>query len=612
MLKRIFSGIIVTILFIGMVSLKLNIKPVEASGTIYIRSDGSVDPPTVPISTVDNVTYTFTDDIYDSIVVERDNIVVDGTGYTLHGTGFGSGCGITFSGRSNVTIENMEIKEFIIGIEIWYSSNIILNGNNIIGFNVSGSVSEGIRLWHSSNCILTRNNVTANEHIGIRLWDSSNNILTDNNVTANTRHGVMLQYCSNNTLSGNVMSDNRYNFGVWSSVLSDFMHSIDVSNIVDGKPVYYLVDQDDLVINPATYLQVGYLALVNCANATVEDLTLTDNLQGLLLSYVINSRIINNNITNNDVGIWLTHSSSNIISGNNITASLAGQAGFGILLYYSSSNIISGNNIANNHIGIEFEYPWNNRFYHNNFMYNIWHQVRLAPAGYANVLDDGYPSGGNYWSDYTGDDTYSGPDQNLTASDGIGDTPYIIDINNQDRYPLISPWSPNIGEASKGGKKYQVQVISNATIVNFRVTPGALKFTVSGAANTSGYVRVIMPVGLNSTSIKVFLNHTRLVPPPYPSISTNETHYFIYFAFTFNSTYTISVQFPILGDITSEETGIPDGKVDIRDLFFASRRYGVDKTDPLWTDHGDINGDGKIDIEDITLVANHFGQSWPP
>ena len=54
--------------------------------------------------------------------------------------------------------------------------------------------------------------------------------------------------------------------------------------------------------------------------------------------------------------------------------------------------------------------------------------------------DDGYPSGGNYWSDYNGTDFYSGTNQNVTGSDGIGDTSYIIDVNNVDRYPLMSPW----------------------------------------------------------------------------------------------------------------------------------------------------------------------------
>jgi len=46
-------------------------------------------------------------------------------------------------------------------------------------------------------------------------------------------------------------------------------------------------------------------------------------------------------------------------------------------------------------------------------------------------LDDGYPSGGNYWSDYNGTDD---------NGDGIGDTPYIIDADNQDKYPLMKPY----------------------------------------------------------------------------------------------------------------------------------------------------------------------------
>jgi hypothetical protein len=60
-----------------------------------------------------------------------------------------------------------------------------------------------------------------------------------------------------------------------------------------------------------------------------------------------------------------------------------------------------------------------------------------------NTWDNGYPSGGNYWSDYNGTDLYSGPGQNITGSDSIGDTPYVINANNRDRYPKV--------QASAGG-----------------------------------------------------------------------------------------------------------------------------------------------------------------
>jgi len=62
-----------------------------------------------------------------------------------------------------------------------------------------------------------------------------------------------------------------------------------------------------------------------------------------------------------------------------------------------------------------------------------------------NIWDNGYPSGGNYWSDY--EERY--PDAEELESSGLWDTPYVIDENNQDNYPLMEPWSPlpsTIGE----------------------------------------------------------------------------------------------------------------------------------------------------------------------
>jgi hypothetical protein len=60
-----------------------------------------------------------------------------------------------------------------------------------------------------------------------------------------------------------------------------------------------------------------------------------------------------------------------------------------------------------------------------------------------NVWDYGYPSGGNYWSDYNGTDSYSGTFQNETGSDSIGDTPYVNDADNRDNYPLMTPHTPS-------------------------------------------------------------------------------------------------------------------------------------------------------------------------
>jgi len=85
-----------------------------------------------------------------------------------------------------------------------------------------------------------------------------------------------------------------------------------------------------------------------------------------------------------------------------------------------------------------FSQSSNNNVYHNNFVDNA-NQVYTQVYTYAsqNSWDEGYPSGGNYWSDYNGTDLFSGPYQNVTGSDGIGDTPYTIDADNKDRFPYM-------------------------------------------------------------------------------------------------------------------------------------------------------------------------------
>jgi len=112
---------------------------------------------------------------------------------------------------------------------------------------------------------------------------------------------------------------------------------------------------------------------------------------------------------------------------------------YGILLRNSLSsgkNFIMRNNICNNGLGL-FLGVKSNYIYHNNFIDN----TRQAWDNKNNTWDKGYSSGGNYWSDYTGNDS---------DGDGIGDTPYPIPGgDNEDRYPLMEPWGGNFNPIAK-------------------------------------------------------------------------------------------------------------------------------------------------------------------
>jgi parallel beta-helix repeat protein len=208
-LKRIVSAFMVTVILVGTFIMAFDIRPVRASGTIYIRADGSIDPPTANITSNDGVTYTFTDNnIIDSIVVERDNIVIDGAGYRLQGTDVLESRGIDLTGRTNVTVQNTQIRSFYYGI--WLSSS----SNNTISRNHLEEIYRfGIQLeWSSSFNIMSANHIV-NSEAGIALLMSNYNSVTGNNITANIEWGIYLSYCVNNNVIGNVIADNGC--GIW-------------------------------------------------------------------------------------------------------------------------------------------------------------------------------------------------------------------------------------------------------------------------------------------------------------------------------------------------------------------------------------------------------------
>ena len=190
--------------------------------------------------------------------------------------------------------------------------------------------------------------------------------------------------------------------------------------------------------------------VVNAYNVTISGFTIRNSRSGgnaIWIESFNSTRISNNIISNNGDGIRVLHSYGNIISNNIVKDNPDTAIGFN----WAFNNTVENNEIFGNYIGIGggFEPCYGNIFFRNNFTSNgIAVQVDFSNSKFYNNIfsanakqvdvytstfnaswDDGYPSGGNYWSDYTGIDA---------NHDGIGDTPYIIDANNQDNYPLVS------------------------------------------------------------------------------------------------------------------------------------------------------------------------------
>jgi len=425
MLRQTILGIMLVLLSLGMLACASTIQPVRASGTIYIKADGSIDPPGTPILRNGDL-YTFSSNIYDSIIVERNNILVDGAGYTTQGSGIGTG--IDLSGRGNVTIRNVNIKGFQFGVYMDVTSHSAILGSNITNND------EGISSYTSSDNLIFGNNISSNVDASISLYSSSNNnIISENSISA---------------------------------------------NVFDG--------------------------------------------------------------------IYLFSSSDNNISANNISGN-----GYGISPYYSS----------------------NNRVFHNNFVNNTF---QTNPDSPLDVWDNGYPSGGNYWSDYDGTDSYSGPCQNVTGSDGVGDTPYVIDGSNQDNYPLMTPHTPH--DLAVTHVTTSRTVVGQGSSLNINAT----------VANRGDYTETF--------DVTAYANTTAIQTKTLTLTSGNSTT----LDFTWDTTgfargnYTISaVADTVPGETDFDDNNCTDGLVTV-------------------TIPGDVNGDGMVFWQDLLEVLVNYGKTVPP
>ncbi len=300
----------------------------------------------------------------------------------------GNGNAITLSAGNSV-LEGFAARNS----SVWPNAGIKVNSNNnnIKNNTASNNYDDGISLYSSSNNTLS-NNTASNNWDGISLYSSSNNTLS-NNTASNNGNGISLYSSSNNTLIGNTMFGNSYNFGLGGNSDSDFDQNIDTSNLVDGKPIYYVKNAANQIYDGST--NAGTFYCISCNNVTIRGLTLSKNFAGVYLWKTQNSRIENILASNNsNVGIWLSDSSNNTL--NNNTAS---NNSFGVGMYSSSNNTLSNNTASNNSYGI---YLWDssNNTLSNNTASNNYYGIYMDYASNNNTLSNNNASNNSYYGIY--------------------------------------------------------------------------------------------------------------------------------------------------------------------------------------------------------------------
>jgi parallel beta-helix repeat protein len=318
-----------------------------------------------------------------------------------------SGCAAgVWVNNSNVNIYGNIFEDNLFGV---FECNKCGNFSNTnVSYNTFRNNSYGV-LIASENSSVKSNVFEDNPVVGVLLWYSNGSIVENNSISNTTIFdGIAVFYSKNNTLRRNTIRGCAEGIWVNSSTHISIADNILIENNNHG-----------IVLRSSNYSEI--------LNNTAAN---SKTYHGIALYSGSSFNLVSGNdvYANSDNGILLDENTSyNNVTKNNVY----NNSGSGVRLYKAGGgNLIVENTLTNNSFGVSIENSSGNLIYHNNFINN----VNQAYDNTGNTWDNGYPSGGNYWSDWTSPDLYFGEDQNISGSDGIVDQPYGLDL-----YPFTKP-----------------------------------------------------------------------------------------------------------------------------------------------------------------------------
>lgn len=383
----------------------------------------------------------------DSTIIEGDGIghtvyVESVSGFALSNLTVKTASGSSRSGvyirrGTNNSVENVTVTGHFYGIHIYDSGSNKLRNNNMTG-NKYGLRVWGLYLSHflhdidSSNLVngqpicywVSQRNLTVPQNVGYVALINCTDIVAKNLNLSSNSAGVLLAYTNNSMITGVSASENE-------------------------NGLYLVCSHNNLIINNSLLNNYwnGILTISAANNSIIANVLNNNTWQGIRLShsayllstYSENNVVLGNIISNSYDGIYFESSNNNTVKGNTVENNRQ----YAIVLDQSSGNILHKNTVKYNEFGVRVDRSDNNILYGNIFLNNTSQISVYEYSPSRNSWDNGYPAGGNYWSDHVCVDEHSGSNQDLLGSDGIGDTPYVIDANSQDRYPLCEPTAAN-------------------------------------------------------------------------------------------------------------------------------------------------------------------------
>lgn len=155
---------------------------------------------------------------------------------------------------------------------------------------------------------------------------------------------------------------------------------------------------------------------------------------------------------------------------------------------------------------------------------------------------------------------------------------------------------------------YAVTVFSNATVLEagFNQTVKHVHLSIFSNGNSESLVYVIIPKRLLAANFTVVSDDIEVGH----TVMQGERNSFLYFILNEGS-HTIEIIGMLIADVTGLQAGVPDRKVNMRDIGALARLFGVQKGDPDYIGNYDINDDAIIDMKDIDIAARDFGKNLP-
>jgi parallel beta-helix repeat protein len=291
---------------------------------------------------------------------------------------------------------NLLVSHSRAGVEIGSSGSVQVSDNN-------GPVS----ISTTSNVSIVKDHYDSGSACGVCIYNSYNVTISKTSITCVDCTSVGVQYSDQVTISasklwgnGGVVVSNSGHVAISDNQIADA-----VSGAITLKACGNISIQRNQAFNP--------VRIDHCAGVDISDNTFS-------LAYLL---------------LEISSSSGMRIARNSFSNSTSA-----IVISNASNMTISANRIQSNREGVVLNNTMNMQVFYNDFLNNAVQAVDTYST--QNLWDNGYPGGGNFWSNYNGTDNCSGPQQNVCGrSDGIGDTPYRFS-KNQDRYPLMKPFSP--------------------------------------------------------------------------------------------------------------------------------------------------------------------------